>query len=124
MSLVRAGVLSGQSEELIDGYVIWNDQDGIQASWSGLDPESGVAQYAVAVGTQPGRVMQNHQLLIVHMCFTLYHFLKTVITLSVLNMIVTNYKTLKIHNEARHIHSPSLLLRATLAQLGGHATVL
>ena len=56
MIFVHAGVLLGESEELVDGYVIHNDENGIQASWAGRDVESGVKEYYVGVGTAQGRV--------------------------------------------------------------------
>ena len=52
---VHVGVLSGESEELHDGFVVLNDELGIQASWLAVDPESGVEAYWVAVGTSPGK---------------------------------------------------------------------
>ena len=54
MMWVHAGVLAGTSEEVIDGYVIHNDEHGISASWKGLDPESGIRDYIVTIGTSPG----------------------------------------------------------------------
>ena len=61
MTYARAGVLAGQSEELIGGYVVWNDPEGIQASWTGSDPESEVEKYFVAVGTSQGTmIVQFH----------------------------------------------------------------
>ena len=50
----HAGVLSGDSEQLIDGLVIHNNQVGIRASWDGSDPESGITEYKVAIGTSAG----------------------------------------------------------------------
>ena len=55
MLLVHAGVLSAESEEVIDGYVLHNDPEGVLASWSGMDPESGIMEYRVAIGTTPGQ---------------------------------------------------------------------
>ena len=52
---MHAGVLLGGSEELIEGYVIHNDENGIQASWRGRDVESGVKDYFVGIGTSPGK---------------------------------------------------------------------
>ena len=56
MIYVHAGVLLGGSEEIIDGFVVHNDENGIQASWAGRDVESGVKQYYVGIGTAQGRV--------------------------------------------------------------------
>ena len=53
---IRAGVLAGKSEEVVDGFVWQNNPHGIKASWKGLDPESGVVNYQVSVGTSPGCV--------------------------------------------------------------------
>ena len=50
----HAGVLSGNSEQLIDGLVIHNNPVGIRASWDGSDPESGITEYKVAIGTSVG----------------------------------------------------------------------
>ena len=55
MNIVHAGVLSGQSEEVIDGVVLHNDPDGILGSWKATDAESGIMRYMVAVGTSEGR---------------------------------------------------------------------
>ena len=55
MLYVHAGVLTSESEEVIDGVVLHNDPTGILASWKAIDPESGVKQYVVAVGTGPGK---------------------------------------------------------------------
>ena len=54
MIFVHAGVLSGESEELLDGYVIHNDENGIMASWSASDAESGIGEYLVGIGTKKG----------------------------------------------------------------------
>ena len=51
---MHAGALLGESEELIDGYVVHNNQDGIQASWTAVDLESGVREYLVGIGTAEG----------------------------------------------------------------------
>ena len=54
MSYVHAGVLAGDSEVVIDGYVYQNDPNGILASWNGYDSESGISAYVVGIGTAPG----------------------------------------------------------------------
>ena len=49
------GNLDGSEEELDDlGRIVHSDQNGIEASWYGSDPESGVDTYLVAVGTSIG----------------------------------------------------------------------
>ena len=55
MRFVHAGVLSGASEELQDGYVMHNDETGIQASWGAIDVESGIMEYYVGIGTAIGK---------------------------------------------------------------------
>ena len=55
MTYVHAGVLNGESEELIDGYVLHNDPDGIKASWGATDLQSGIVEYLVAIGTSIGK---------------------------------------------------------------------
>ena len=57
MIFVHAGVLSGESEELLDGYVIHNDENGIIASWSASDVESGIGEYLVGIGTKKGMTL-------------------------------------------------------------------
>ena len=69
MMFVHAGVLLGESEELVDGYVIHNDENGIQASWGGRDAESGVKQYYVGIGTAQGRVPVATKVCIIHTIF-------------------------------------------------------
>ena len=54
MLFVHAGVFIGEGEELIDGYVIHNDENGIQASWGAMDAQSGITGYYVGIGTEPG----------------------------------------------------------------------
>ena len=54
MVYVHAGVVGGQSEEIIDGFVMSNDESGLQGSWMGRDGESGIMEYIVAVGTSAG----------------------------------------------------------------------
>ena len=51
---VHAGVWSGESEEVVDGFVWHNNPNGIKGSWKAIDPESGIAEYIVSVGTSPG----------------------------------------------------------------------
>lgn len=55
MLFAYAGTLAGDYEEVVEGYVWLNSVDGIQASWEAVDPESGVTEYSVAVGTAPGK---------------------------------------------------------------------
>ena len=54
MLFVHAGVFLGESEELVGGYVTQHDRKGIQASWGGIDAESGIVDYYVGVGTARG----------------------------------------------------------------------
>ena len=53
---VHAGVLSGESEEVIDGYVWQNNPEGIKGSWKAMDPESGISDYVISIGTSQGDV--------------------------------------------------------------------
>ena len=55
MTFVHAGTLLGESEELIDGYVVHNDENGIQASWGAVDGESDISEYYVGIGTAEGK---------------------------------------------------------------------
>lgn len=55
MSFVHAGTLLGESEELIDGYVIENDENGIQASRGAENGESDISEYFVGIGTSEGK---------------------------------------------------------------------
>ena len=55
MLFVHAGVLLGESEELVDGYVVYNDENGIQASWGAMDGESDISEYFVGIGTAKGK---------------------------------------------------------------------
>ena len=51
---VLAGVVSGTSENLIDGYVHHSDLEGIYASWGAEDSISGITEYWVAIGSGEG----------------------------------------------------------------------
>ncbi|GFR58918.1 protein jagged-2 [Elysia marginata] len=51
---VKVGAFSSENEEVISGYVQQSDLNGIKASWSATDGESGVQYYEVAVGTSSG----------------------------------------------------------------------
>ena len=53
MIYVRAGSVDGDHEEILNGYVYQSDRSGILASWRGVDPESQVKSYWIAVGSQP-----------------------------------------------------------------------
>lgn len=48
---MKVGAFSSESEVLVGGYVLQADTNGIKASWSGTDAESGIEYYEVAVGT-------------------------------------------------------------------------
>ena len=54
MLFVHAGALLGESEEVIDGYVVHNNENSIQASWAAIDFESDVREYLVGIGTAQG----------------------------------------------------------------------
>ncbi len=53
MRYVRGGNLDGEVEEVIHGYLFQNSRSTIQASWLGVDGQSGIKNYWVAVGTAP-----------------------------------------------------------------------
>ena len=55
MHYVRAGTLSGEEEEIHNGYVYQSDTNGIQASWLGQDGESGIYTYWVSVISDLGK---------------------------------------------------------------------
>ena len=55
MQWIRAGTLSGDVEDVVDGYVWQADRNGIQASWLAMDPQSNIINYQVAVGTTSGK---------------------------------------------------------------------
>lgn len=48
---MKVGAFSSETEVLTGGYALQADTNGIKASWSGSDPESGIQYYEVAVGT-------------------------------------------------------------------------
>ncbi|XP_048258679.1 uncharacterized protein LOC124137747 [Haliotis rufescens] len=54
MKWVYAGILSGNVEEVIDGYIVQSDPRGIKATWFATDIQSGIKSYMVAVGTSRG----------------------------------------------------------------------
>ena len=56
MTFVHAGVLLGDAEELVNDYVVHNDEYGIAASWGAVDSESDISEYYVAIGTAEGKV--------------------------------------------------------------------
>ncbi|XP_033637723.1 uncharacterized protein LOC117298529 [Asterias rubens] len=51
MKYVRGGNLDGETEEVINGYLFQNSLSTIKASWLGVDGQSGIKNYWVAVGT-------------------------------------------------------------------------
>lgn len=51
---LKIGVVGDAKEQHIDGHVWQADRKGFQASWLCKDPESGITEYGVAVGTSPG----------------------------------------------------------------------
>lgn len=52
---LRVGELVGDREEKINGYVWQADTSGIKAAWDTDDPQSGIKEYLVSVGTKKGR---------------------------------------------------------------------
>ncbi|XP_070573546.1 uncharacterized protein [Ptychodera flava] len=55
MRLVSIGVLSeDEEEEIIDGFVLQTDTEGIRAYWKATDFESGVVDYLLSIGTSEG----------------------------------------------------------------------
>ena len=54
MVYVYAGVIDGETEELENGFVIHTENEGIWISWLGVDHESQIDNYYVAVGTSEG----------------------------------------------------------------------
>ena len=54
MVYVHAGVIDGETEELENGFVIHTENEGIWISWLGVDHESQIDNYYVAVGTSEG----------------------------------------------------------------------
>ena len=55
MMYVRAGVGGDVSEEVIDGFVQHNDENGLQVSWQAVDHQSGIMAYLVSIGTASGK---------------------------------------------------------------------
>ena len=81
MLFVRAGSVDGDHEEILNGYVYQSDRSGILASWRGVDPESQVKSYWVAVGSQPrknsawfGNNMVKFDLQIINLFKKCHHF--------------------------------------------------
>ena len=55
MLYAHAGVLAGEMEQVMDdGFIHHSDETSLPGSWEGLDPESGIQEYLVAIGTTPG----------------------------------------------------------------------
>ena len=57
MEFVRVGVLFGEYEETIEGFIILHDRSLIEASWKGFDAESNIIAYVVGIGTHPGTLL-------------------------------------------------------------------
>ncbi len=55
MRYVRGGNVDGEVEEVINGYIFQNSRSTIKASWLGVDGQSGIKNYWVAVGTAPSK---------------------------------------------------------------------
>ncbi|XP_076086791.1 uncharacterized protein LOC143057371 [Mytilus galloprovincialis] len=51
---LKVGPLTGGYEVVMSGFVKQADTQGIQAAWSGVDSQSGISGYQVAVGTTSG----------------------------------------------------------------------
>ena len=68
---MRAGSVDGDHEEILNGYVHQSDRSGILASWRGVDPESQVKSYWVAVGSQPRKNFLHGLAEICHIIYTL-----------------------------------------------------
>ena len=51
---LNVGVMGGEEEVVLSGYVWQSDHSGIKVTWLASDPESGVNGIEVAVGTTPG----------------------------------------------------------------------
>ncbi|XP_071123199.1 uncharacterized protein [Mytilus edulis] len=51
---LRVGELVGDREERVNGFVWQADTSGIKAAWEAVDPQSGIKEYLVAVGTRKG----------------------------------------------------------------------
>ena len=56
MTFVHAGVLLGDAEELVNDYIVHNDEHGIEASLGAVDSESDISEYYVSIGTAEGKV--------------------------------------------------------------------
>ncbi|VDI79784.1 Hypothetical predicted protein [Mytilus galloprovincialis] len=48
---LHVGSLAGSVEDVVDGFVLQADTTGIKVAWAADDPQSGIVQFKVAVGT-------------------------------------------------------------------------
>ncbi|CAG2187681.1 unnamed protein product [Mytilus edulis] len=51
---LRVGALAGVNEDKFDGYVWQADTSGIKAAWLAVDPQSGIKEYMVSIGSHKG----------------------------------------------------------------------
>lgn len=51
---LRVGALAGINEDKFDGYVWQADTSGIKAAWLAVDPQSGIKEYMVSIGSHKG----------------------------------------------------------------------
>ena len=65
--MIHVGVLGGEEEHKVYGYVWQSDHAGIKASWVASDHESGVTGVRWAVGTANG-IEKCLNLLVYHSC--------------------------------------------------------
>lgn len=55
MHWLHVGSLAGSVEDVVDGFVLQADTTGIKVAWAAEDPQSGIVQFKVAVGTTKGK---------------------------------------------------------------------
>ena len=60
MLYVHAGVLTDETEEVVNGFVYQNNPEGILGSWKAIDPESGILEYRVSVGIAEGNQIYSY----------------------------------------------------------------
>ena len=61
MQSIKVGTLSGGHEVIIDGSVQQVDTQGIKATWKGVDPQSGILGYQVAIGSTAGLYIYRNE---------------------------------------------------------------
>lgn len=57
MMYVRAGVRGFSAERKKNGFVVSSKPDSLEAAWAGEDDETGIRNFLVSIGTQPGMMM-------------------------------------------------------------------